>query len=158
MHFIGPDQEHGFNQRSVTDVYPANFQWIADWQAGPAFVPSGTALNGVVEAGPCVRTMQEDYDDEVEHTAIQSLYDRAREKDRQPFFQIISFTSPHTPFTVCQEYWDRYEADEIDEPSVSELPFEELDYHSKALFFAHGRHRHRVTKEHLMAAVRLITG
>lgn len=152
MHFIGPDQEHGFNQRSVTDVYPANFQWIADWQAGPAFVPSGTALNGVVEAGPCVRTMQEDYDDEVEHTAIQSLYDRAREKDRQPFFQIISFTSPHTPFTVCQEYWDRYEADEIDEPSVSELPFEELDYHSKALFFAHGRHRHRVTKEHLMAA------
>ena len=152
MHFIGPDQEHGFNQRSVTDVYPANFQWIADWQAGPAFVPSGTALNGVVEAGPCIRTMQEDYDDEVEHTAIQSLYDRAREKDHQPFFQIISFTSPHTPFTVSQEYWDRYESNEIDEPAVNELPFEELDYHSKALFFAHGRHRHRVTKEHLMAA------
>jgi len=50
MHFIGPDQMHGFNTRTVTDVYPANFQWIADWSAGPAFVPSGTALNGVVEA------------------------------------------------------------------------------------------------------------
>ena len=72
MHFIGPDQEHGFNQRSVTDVYPASFQWIADWQAGPAFVPSGTALNGVVESGPCVRTMQEDYDDEVEHCAVRA--------------------------------------------------------------------------------------
>lgn len=152
MHFIGPDQEHGFNQRSVTDVYPANFQWIADWQAGPAFVPSGTALNGVVEAGPCIRTMQEDYDDEVAHSAIQSLYDRARETDRQPFFQIISFTSPHTPFTVSQDYWDRYEASEIDEPGVGVLPFEDLDYHSKALFFAHGRHRHKVTQEHLMAA------
>lgn len=152
MHFIGPDQEHGFNQRSVTDVYPANYQWIADWQAGPAFVPSGTALNGVVEAGPCIRTMQEDYDDEVEHTALQSLYDRAREIEDQPFFQIISFTSPHTPFTVSQEYWDRYEENDIDEPAVGELPFEELDYHSKALFFAHGRHRHRVTKKHLMAA------
>jgi len=68
MHFIGADQIHGFNTRSVTDVYPSNFQWIADWSAGPAFVPSGTALNGVVEAGPCIRTMQEDYDDEVEHT------------------------------------------------------------------------------------------
>jgi len=152
MHFIGPDQEHGFNQRSVTDVYPANFQWIADWQAGPAFVPSGTALNGVVEAGPCIRTMQEDYDDEVEHSAIQSLYDRARETDHQPFFQIISFTSPHTPFTVSQDYWDRYEDTKIDEPGVDALPFEDLDYHSKALFFAHGRHRHKVTHEHLMAA------
>jgi choline-sulfatase len=152
MHFIGPDQEHGFNQRTVTDVYPANFQWISDWQAGPAFVPSGTALNGVVEAGPCIRTMQEDYDDEVEHAAIQSLYDRAREPDHQPFFQIISFTSPHTPFTVSQEYWDRYDAHDIDEPSVGTLPFEALDYHSKALFFAHGRHRHKVTQAHLMAA------
>jgi choline-sulfatase len=152
MHFIGPDQEHGFDQRSVTDVYPANFQWIADWQAGPAFVPSGTALNGVVEAGPCIRTMQEDYDDEVEHSAIQSLYDRAREPGRQPFFQIISFTSPHTPFTVSQEYWDRYDPTEIDLPSVGALPFEQLDYHSKALFFAHGRHRHKVTQDHLMAA------
>lgn len=152
MHFIGPDQEHGFNQRTVTDVYPASFQWIADWQAGPAFVPSGTALNGVVESGPCVRTMQEDYDDEVEHCAIQSLYDRAREPDHQPFFQIISFTSPHTPFTVSQDYWDRYESSEIDTPTVGALPFEDLDYHSKALFFAHGRHRHKVTQEHLMAA------
>ncbi len=152
MHFIGPDQEHGFNQRSVTDVYPASYQWIADWEAGPAFVPSGTALNGVVESGPCIRTMQEDYDDEVEHCAIQSLYDRARAPEEQPFLQIVSFTSPHTPFTVSQDYWDRYERSEIDMPTVDTLPFDELDYHSKALFFAHGRHRHEVTKDHLIAA------
>jgi choline-sulfatase len=149
MHFIGPDQLHGFNTRSVTDVYPANYQWIADWSAGPAFVPSGTALNGVVEAGSCIRTMQEDYDDEVEHTCIQNLYDYARDPERSPFFQLVSFTSPHTPFTVSQEYWDRYSADEIDSPTVGEIPFEELDYHSKALFFAHGRHRHRVGADHL---------
>ena len=149
MHFIGPNQLHGFNNRTVTDVYPANHQWIADWDAGPSFVPSGTALNGVVEAGSCVRTMQEDYDDEVEHSAIQSIYDRARNKEDQPFFQLISFTSPHTPFTVSEEYWNRYSPDEIDSPAVSEIPFENLDYHSKALFFAHGRHRHKVTKDHL---------
>jgi len=152
MHFIGPDQMHGFNDRSVTDVYPANFQWIADWQAGPAFVPSGTALNGVVEAGPCVRTMQEDYDDEVEHACIQSLYNYAREPEHNPFFQLVSFTSPHTPFTVSQEYWDRYSSDEIDAPAVDVIPFEALDFHSKALFFAHGRHRHRVSNDHLRDA------
>jgi len=149
MHFIGADQIHGFNTRSVTDVYPSNFQWIADWSAGPAFVPSGTALNGVVEAGPCIRTMQEDYDDEVEHTCIKNLYNYARNPEQGPFFQLVSFTSPHTPFTVSQEYWDRYTDEEIDSPTVDVIPFEELDYHSKALFFAHGRHRHRITKTHL---------
>ena len=152
MHFIGPDQLHGFNERTVTDVYPATFDWIADWQAGPSFVPSGTTLSGVVEAGPCTRTMQEDYDDEVEYAAIQSLYDRARETERQPFFQVISFTSPHTPFTVSNKYWSRYAAEDIDLPTVGALPFEDLDYHSKALFFAHGRHRHRVTEDHVRAA------
>jgi len=152
MHFIGPDQLHGFNDRKVTDVYPANFQWIADWNAGAAFVPSGTALNGVVEAGPCIRSMQEDYDDEVEHTGIQNLYDFARNPKNEPFFQLISFTNPHTPFVVSREYWDRYSEDEIDPPTVGEIPFEELDYHSKALFFAHGRHRHRITTDHLRTA------
>ncbi len=158
MHFIGPDQLHGFNERTVTDVYPANYQWVADWEAGPAFVPSGTALNGVVEAGPCLRTMQEDYDNEVEHAAIQSLYDRAREPDRLPFFQVVSFTSPHTPFTVSYDYWDRYEDHEIDMPAVGALAFGDLDYHSKALFFAHGRHRHRVTEDHVRAARRAYYG
>jgi choline-sulfatase len=27
MHFIGPDQLHGFSQRLTTDVFPANIQW-----------------------------------------------------------------------------------------------------------------------------------
>ena len=148
MHFIGPDQLHGFNHRSITDVYPANYQWIADWSAGPAFVPSGTSLSGVVDAGPSIRTLQEDYDDEVEYHCIQSIYDRARETDDQPFFELVSFTSPHTPFTVSEEYWDRYSEDEIDPPKVGAIAFEDLDYHSKALFFAHGRHRHQITATH----------
>ena len=152
MHFIGPDQMHGFNHRLVTDIYPANYQWIADWNAGPAYVPSGTSLSGVVDAGPSIRTLQEDYDDEVEYHCIQSIYDRAREAHRQPFFSLVSFTSPHTPFTVSEEYWNRYSDDEIDSPRVAPIPFEALDYHSKALFFAHGRHRHRITPEQTINA------
>jgi len=27
MHFIGPDQLHGYEERITTDVYPANFMW-----------------------------------------------------------------------------------------------------------------------------------
>ena len=152
MHFIGPDQLHGFEERLTTDVYPADFQWIADWSAGPAFVPSGTALNGVVEAGPCIRTMQEDYDDDVEFQARRKIFDLARQEDGKPFFGVISFTSPHTPFNVAQRFWDLYDHQQIDLPDVPAIPFAELDYFSKALFFAHGRHRHSVTEEHLLRA------
>ena len=110
MHFIGPDQQHGFDERTVTDVYPAGFDWVADWQAGPAFVPSATGLNGVVDAGPAARTLQEDFDEEVAHAAVQTIYDLARRGDNAgPWFQIASFTSPHTPFVADKKYWDRYD-------------------------------------------------
>ena len=153
MHFIGPDQMHGFDERTVTDVYPSGFDWVADWKAGPAFVPSATGLNGVVDAGPAARTLQEDFDEEVAHAAVQSIYDLARRGDEAgPWFQIASFTSPHTPFVADRKYWDRYDPDEIDLPTVSTLPFDDLDYASRALFFAHGRHRHLVTQDDLKRA------
>ncbi len=153
MHFIGPDQMHGFDERTVTDVYPSGFDWVADWEAGPAFVPSATGLNGVVDAGPAARTLQEDFDEEVAHAAVQSIYDLARRgDDAGPWFQIASFTSPHTPFVADQKYWDRYDPDDIDLPGVGALLFDDLDYASRALFFAHGRHRHRVTEDDLKRA------
>ena len=153
MHFIGPDQMHGFDERTVTDVYPSGFDWVADWNAGPAFVPSATGMNGVVEAGPAARTLQEDFDEEVTHATVQSLYDLARRgDDAGPWFQIASLTSSHTPFVADRQYWDRYAPAEIDLPTVGTLPFDQLDYASRALFFAHGRHRHRVTEDDLRRA------
>ncbi|MDJ0983021.1 MAG: sulfatase-like hydrolase/transferase, partial [Kiloniellales bacterium] len=32
MHFVGPDQLHGFEERLTTDIYPADFGWTADWE------------------------------------------------------------------------------------------------------------------------------
>ena len=61
----------------------------------------------------------------------------------------MSFTSPHTPFNVSQKYWDLYNDEDINSPDVGPIPFEELDYFSKSLFFAHGRHRHTITEEHI---------
>jgi choline-sulfatase len=110
-------------------------------------------MNGVVESGPAARTLQEDYDEEVAHCGVQSIYDLARRgPDAKPWFQVVSFTSPHTPFVAGHQYWDRYDPSEIDMPDVDRLPFETLDYASKALYFAHGRHRHQVTEADLRNA------
>ena len=149
MHFIGPDQLHGFEERLTTDVYPANFAWMANWDRGPQYISSGVTLSSIVEAGPCVRSLQMDYDDEVEYTGVQKLYDLARDSDERPFFLTISFTQPHTPFTPGQQYWDRYRHDDIDMPRVPEIPYDDLDELSKGLYFAHGRNLHTVREEHV---------
>jgi len=32
MHFIGPDQYHGFEKRLTADLYPADFAWVPNWE------------------------------------------------------------------------------------------------------------------------------
>ena len=32
MHFVGPDQMHGFEERVTTDIYPSDYAWTPDWE------------------------------------------------------------------------------------------------------------------------------
>src|SRR3569832_737783 len=148
MHFVGPDQHHGYNERLTTDIYPADFAWVPDWKAGPRNAPTGINLRAVVEAGWCERSMQLDYDEEAAFLGNQKIWDLARQPRDNPFFLTISLTHPHTPFTASKEHWDRYDHDRIDMPKVGPIPVDELDVHSKWLYYSHGRDRMRVTEEH----------
>ena len=72
MHFVGPDQLHGYEERLTTDIYPSDFGWTSDWsQTDYPFAPSVMSLRGVVESGLCQRSLQLDYDDEVSFTSTQ---------------------------------------------------------------------------------------
>ncbi len=152
MHFIGPDQLHGFEERLTTDIYPSDFAWTPDFLRGPAYRPTGVSMRPVVEAGARVRSLQIDYDDEVEYHGTQKLYDLARSPDDQPFFLTMSFTHPHPPFVTGREHWDRYRHDEIDMPTVAPIPYEALDPHSQRLHVAHAQNIYDVTPEHVRNA------
>ncbi len=152
MHFIGPDQMHGFEDRLTTDIYPADFSWTPDWLQGPGHRPTGVSMRPIVEAGPCVRSLQIDYDDEVEYHGVQRLYDLARAPANQPFFLTISFTHPHPPFVASQEHWDRYRHEDIDMPRVPPIPPERLDPHSRWLYTAHAQDLYTVTDAHVRNA------
>lgn len=152
MHFVGPDQLHGYNERLVTDIYPANFAWVPNWKEGPRNAPTGISLRGVVEAGPCVRSLQIDYDEETAFLANQKIYDLARAGRDTPFFLTVSLTHPHSPFTAPQEHWDRYDHDKIDMPKVAPIPLDRLDTHSRWLYYSHGRDRLEVTDAHVRNA------
>ncbi len=153
MHFVGPDQLHGFDERLTTDIYPADFLWVPDWSQGPDYRPTGVGMGHVVDAGPCVRNMQIDYDEEVAHVAVQKIYDLARARTG-PFFLTVSFTHPHPPFVARQDEWDAYAGMTIDDPAVPPIPYAALDPHSQWLYVAHGQDRHTVTDAHVRNARR----
>lgn len=152
MHFVGPDQLHGFNERLTTDLYPADFSWTSNWKGGPRDAPTGINMRAVTEAGPCVRSLQVDYDEEATYQAKQKIYDFARTPEQNPYLLFVSLTHPHSPFTATQAHWDLYDHDKIDMPKVASIPLEEMDQHSAWLYFSHGRDRLDVTDEHVRNA------
>lgn len=152
MHFIGPDQLHGYEERLTTDIYPADFAWTPDWLKGPSHRPTGVSMRPVLEAGPCLRSMQIDYDDEVEYRGAQCLYDLARAPGDKPFFLTVSYTHPHPPFVSPQRHWDLYRDEDIDPPRVPPIPFDQLDEHSRWLHIAHAQDEYTVTDADVLRA------
>ena len=119
MHFCGPDQLHGFEERLTTDIYPADYGWTPDWER-PAERPSWYHnMSSVTDAGLCVRTNQMDFDEEVAFAAERAIYDHVRSKDRRPFLLVASLTHPHDPFAITKAYWDLYPHAAVDLPAVA---------------------------------------
>src|SRR5215216_7576819 len=108
MHFVGPDQLHGFEERLTTDIYPADFGWTPDWDKPRARPSWYHSMSSVTDAGVCVRTNQIDFDDEVVFAAERAIYDAVRGTDARPFCLVVSLTHPHDPFAIPRRYWDLY--------------------------------------------------
>lgn len=140
MHFIGPDQLHGFEERVTTDIYPSDFNWTANWSVddtedtGERLLAAAGEANGIKRSGVFERTIQLDYDDEVAFRATRKIHDLARSDDERPFCLFVSFTHPHDPFAVPQKYWDLYDHEDIDMPTIAEMPRAQLDPHSQRLY------------------------
>ena len=116
MHFIGPDQLHGFDERVTTDVYPSDFAWTPDWEnAGERIGKWYHNMDSVHEAGTATATFQIDYDDEVAFAAKRRIFDYARE-DQSPFCLVVSFIHPHDPYVARPEWWSLYNPEDIDLP------------------------------------------
>lgn len=142
MHFVGPDQLHGFEERLTTEIYPADFSWTPsapDSDADDRFGAGVSSVDTILDAGPMVRTMQIDYDEDVIHHAVREVYVRARSADTRPFLLAVSLTQPHDPYVTTRPYWDLYESIEIDPPRVSPIPLEERDPHSRMVYEHYGQ-------------------
>ncbi|CTQ49131.1 choline-sulfatase [Jannaschia donghaensis] len=148
MHFVGPDQMHGFEERLTTDIYPADFGWTPDYRRpGERIDWWYHNMGSVTGSGTAEITNQMEYDDEVAHFAKMKLYDYARGQDARPWCLTASFTHPHDPYVARKEFWDLYEDCEHLMPPVAEMPYEDHDPHSRRILDANDRGNFDVTEE-----------
>lgn len=159
MHFIGPDQHHGFEERLTTDVYPADMDMVPDWRRDPADrLQWYHDADAVFTAGVSKATVQQDFDDEVGFRTLRHLSDRVRVNQREgeatPFLMVTSFIHPHDPYEPPQEHWDRFAEVEIPDPAHPQVPGPEVDPHTHRLRAMSGFDRREPTLEETRRARR----
>lgn len=138
MHFIGPDQHHGFEERLTTDVYPADLDMVPEWgRPLDQRLQWYHTVDPVFTAGPSQATVQQDFDDEVVFHSLRYLTDRVRHNqasgDDAPFLMVTSFIHPHDPYEPPQEHWDRFSETAIPDPQFPDPADPAQDPHSHRL-------------------------
>lgn len=156
MHFIGPDQFHGFESRLTADLYPADFAWAPNWaDEGDRDTNDPRA---VTISGQCADSVQIAFDEGVAGAAIQHLHDLAASEDTRPFFLQVSFTHPHEPYLCKPEFWDLYEGVDIPPPTIGPLMRDEHDAHSVRILSDFGMLDHDFAADDIARARRAYFG
>ena len=155
MHFVGPDQMHGFEERLTTDIYPADFGWTPDYRKpGERIDWWYHNMGSVTGAGVAEISNQMEYDDEVAHLAGQKLYDLSRGHDDRPWCLTVSFTHPHDPYVARRKFWDLYEDSAHLAPDIPAMDYDDHDPHSKRIFDANDWRSFTITDDHIARARR----
>ena len=129
MHFVGPDQMHGFEERLTTDIYPADHAWTPDWEQPDERIDHWYHnMDAVREAGVATTTFQIEYDEETAFFARRRIFEYAME-GTAPFCMVVSFIHPHDPYAARPEWWDLYDHDAVDMPD----PDAPIDAHTARL-------------------------
>ncbi|MCY3555530.1 MAG: sulfatase-like hydrolase/transferase, partial [Gemmatimonadetes bacterium] len=166
MHFIGPDQLHGFRMRLTTDIYSSDFDWVKpEWihlkETGgedcervmadrPAYNAAGYTGDGV-RIGVWHNALS--YDEETHFRAVEYLRSRRSRRSRkpggaeEPFLLCASYHHPHEPFWPPESYWDRYEGSEIELPGFPADLDERHSMMDRNLNAYHGTGRYDLREE-----------
>lgn len=130
MHFIGPDQLHGFAKRLTTDIYPSDMSWLPTQEESGTFLQPGgqrPIAADYVTAGVRQWSFGLEFDEETHFRALEYLRSRrtdlggseqfaTRSRSASPFFLCVSYHHPHEPFHVTPEMWTWYDDAEIEVP------------------------------------------
>jgi choline-sulfatase len=148
MHFIGPDQLHGFEQRLTKELQPVGFHLTPDWTKGVHANP-GTGIKRLANPGVCDWNNQLEFDEKTHHQTLDKIRRLGRKPEKQPFFLCTTYMHPHDPFVMTKEYWDRYEGVEIPMPEVPLEPLGDMHPYNQWIQVHHEADQCQLTDEEI---------
>jgi len=120
IHYVGPDQLHGFRKRLLPNIYPADFSWTKSRDNKIPKTHARSYLGSAVHIGRSGRNIE--YDELAHREALGYLAEKAAHKREgapyQPFFMCVSYNFPHEPFWPPKKYWDLYDGEPIEIPEM----------------------------------------
>lgn len=125
MHFVGPDQLHGFERRLIRDIHTAAFDLTPDWTKG-VYHNHGTGVKRLRNPGISELNNDLDYDEKVLNRTLEQIRTFKRKEGQRPFFLCSSFFHPHDPFHITAEFWNLYDDVDIPMPDVPPESMEDL--------------------------------
>ncbi len=155
MHFIGPDQLHGFSTRLTTDIYPSRSVWTSSFRVihdgsertmGRGFTDSYSfdpEKQSQKKYGVAPETHFLSYDDETQLRAKEYL--RAAKTNEKPFFLCVSFHHPHEPFYVTPKMWEKWKNVDVPLPHFPDNMEESRSAMDQWTQYFHGADRFDVT-------------
>ncbi len=128
MHFLGPDQRHGFTRRLLGDLR-APWKYIprvACGQCGASVRVAGTGTSAYAW-----------YDEQVADAACEFIRQRARGRSDVPFAATVGFLQPHAPYVAPPDLFEYYLA-RLAPPDAEENPPEQVSRHRRMHAFEEG--------------------
>lgn len=124
MHFVGPDQLHGFRRRFLSNIYPTDYRWTSKMtRHGVPGNQAYTYVGDAVHVGRWNNALSFDEEAQLRSLGYLNAMGAARRKAEAddenvpPFFLFTSFHHPHELFWPPEEFWAMYGDEEIEVPT-----------------------------------------
>ena len=148
MHFVGPDQHHGFCERLTGDISLPGLTLTPDWSRG-AYPNEGSSVARLRESNVVDWTLQLAFDEEVVSASLARL--RRLKQEGERFFLCASFSHPHDPFRITREHWERYRDVPIPAPQAPALPPERMHPYNRWIQTHHEADRFELSEAEVAA-------
>ena len=104
MHFVGPDQMHGYENRLTSDIYPGDFGWSVNWDKPDERQEWYHNMSSVLQAGPCVRSNQLDFDEEVMYKVSWPISAKRRLRNLTTSLVLRAMSRRYVCRQVCSQH------------------------------------------------------